>query len=96
MTRVSRRSVLALAGALALRARGADAPAVPDSFDHMLLGCPDLDKGIEFDSPGVGDAQTAGLNITAMKAGDVVAGEAGDRGFVSKRPVMVRMIGGIR
>src|SRR4051812_45482972 len=48
MTRVSRRSVLALAGALALRARAADAPAVPDSFDHMLLGCPDLDKGIEF------------------------------------------------
>ena len=48
MPRISRRSILALAGALALRARGASAPSVPESFDHMLLGCGDLDKGIEF------------------------------------------------
>jgi len=48
MRRISRRSVLALAGALAVRARGAGAPSVPDLFDHMLLGCGDLDKGIEF------------------------------------------------
>lgn len=48
MLRISRRSVLALAGALALRARGAGAPSVPEPFDHMLLGCGDLDKGIEF------------------------------------------------
>jgi catechol 2,3-dioxygenase-like lactoylglutathione lyase family enzyme len=48
MTRFSRRSFLALAGALALRARGESAPAVPDVFDHMLLGCGDLDKGIQF------------------------------------------------
>jgi glyoxalase-like protein len=45
---LSRRSVLALAGALAFRARGAGAPAVPEPFDHMLLGCNDLDKGVEF------------------------------------------------
>ncbi|MGZ6124448.1 MAG: VOC family protein [Myxococcales bacterium] len=48
MPRISRRSVLALAGALALRARGAGAPSVPEMFDHMLLGCGDLDKGISF------------------------------------------------
>jgi catechol 2,3-dioxygenase-like lactoylglutathione lyase family enzyme len=48
MPRISRRSILALAGALAFRARGAGAPAVPEPFDHMLLGCGDLDKGIEF------------------------------------------------
>src|SRR5438067_415050 len=48
MSRISRRSFLAVAGALALRARGAGAPAVPEVFDHMLLGCGDLDKGIEF------------------------------------------------
>jgi len=47
MHRISRRSILALAGALALRARGAGAPSVPEPFDHMLLGCSDLDKGIE-------------------------------------------------
>jgi hypothetical protein len=47
MQRISRRSILALAGALALRARGAGAPSVPEAFDHMLLGCSDLDKGIE-------------------------------------------------
>jgi catechol 2,3-dioxygenase-like lactoylglutathione lyase family enzyme len=48
MSRISRRSILALAGALALRARSAGAPAVPENFDHTLLGCGDLDKGIEF------------------------------------------------
>jgi len=48
MPRISRRSILALAGTLALRARGAGAPSVPEPFDHMLLGCGDLDKGIEF------------------------------------------------
>src|SRR5215468_1837201 len=48
MPRISRRSVLALAGAFALRARGAGAPAVPEPFDHMLLGCGDLDMGIGF------------------------------------------------
>ena len=47
MSRISRRSVLALAGAFALRARGSGAPAVPEIFDHMLLGCGDLDKGVE-------------------------------------------------
>ena len=47
MQRISRRSILALTGALALRARGAGPPSVPESFDHMLLGCSDLDKGIE-------------------------------------------------
>jgi hypothetical protein len=47
MASFSRRSILALAGAVAFRARGAGAPAVPDTFDHMLLGCGDLDKGIE-------------------------------------------------
>jgi catechol 2,3-dioxygenase-like lactoylglutathione lyase family enzyme len=48
MFRLSRRSFLAAAGALALRARGESAPAVPTSLDHILLGCGDLDKGIEF------------------------------------------------
>ena len=48
MLRISRRSVLAIAGAFALRARGAGAPSVPEPFDHMLLGCGDLDIGIGF------------------------------------------------
>jgi catechol 2,3-dioxygenase-like lactoylglutathione lyase family enzyme len=49
MPAISRRSILALAGALAFRrAHAAGAPSVPESFDHMLLGCGDLDKGIEF------------------------------------------------
>jgi len=48
MSRVSRRSILAAAGALALRARGENVPAVPSSLDHILLGCGDLDKGIDF------------------------------------------------
>ena len=48
MLRISRRSVLALAGAFALRARGAGAPSVPEPFDHMLLGCGDLDTGVGF------------------------------------------------
>jgi catechol 2,3-dioxygenase-like lactoylglutathione lyase family enzyme len=48
MSRVSRRAFLAAAGALALRARGESVAAVPNSLDHILLGCGDLDKGIEF------------------------------------------------
>src|SRR5712671_4099309 len=48
MFRMSRRSILAAAGLLALRARGESAPAVPSSLDHILLGCGDLDKGIDF------------------------------------------------
>ena len=48
MSRLSRRTFLAAAGALAVRARAADAPAVPTALDHILLGCGDLDKGIEF------------------------------------------------
>jgi Glyoxalase-like domain len=48
MSPISRRSVFALAGALALRARGAGTPSVPEMFDHMLLGCGDLDKGMQF------------------------------------------------
>ena len=48
MSRVSRRSILAAAGVLALRARADSAPDVPSSLDHMLLGCGDLDKGIDF------------------------------------------------
>jgi glyoxalase-like protein len=44
--RLSRRSFLIASGALALPLRAA--PAVPGAFDHMLLGCGDLDKGIEF------------------------------------------------
>jgi glyoxalase-like protein len=48
MLRISRRTVLALAGAFALRARGAGAPSVSEPFDHMLLGCGDLDGGIGF------------------------------------------------
>lgn len=43
---LSRRSFLIASGALALPLRAA--PAVPGAFDHMLLGCGDLDKGIEF------------------------------------------------
>jgi catechol 2,3-dioxygenase-like lactoylglutathione lyase family enzyme len=46
-TRVSRRSILAAAGALALP-RAARAAAVPRSFDHVQLACDDLDKGIAF------------------------------------------------
>jgi hypothetical protein len=38
--------MLLAAGAAAIPARAA--PAVPDSFDHMLLGCGDLDQGIDF------------------------------------------------
>jgi glyoxalase-like protein len=45
-TRLSRRAVLVAAGALAVPARAAE--AVPSAFDHMLLGCGDLDQGIEF------------------------------------------------
>jgi catechol 2,3-dioxygenase-like lactoylglutathione lyase family enzyme len=45
--RISRRTLLAAAGALALP-RVARAAAVPESFDHVQLGCNDLDKGIAF------------------------------------------------
>ena len=48
MTRMSRRAFLAAAGAMAVRARAQGAQAVPASLDHILLGCGDLDKGIEF------------------------------------------------
>ena len=44
--RLSRRKALFAAGALALKARAAT--PVPASFDHMLLGCADLEKGIDF------------------------------------------------
>jgi hypothetical protein len=45
--RISRRTLLAAAGALALP-RVAQAADVPRSFDHVQLGCNDLDKGIAF------------------------------------------------
>jgi extradiol dioxygenase family protein len=51
-SRLSRRTLLFAAGALAVPARAA--PAVPESFDHMLLGCGDLDQGIEFVERRVG------------------------------------------
>src|SRR5713226_6762599 len=44
--RLSRRSILSAAGALALPVRAAT--KVPAAFDHMLLGCGDLEKGIAF------------------------------------------------
>ena len=43
--RISRRTVLVAAGALALP-RAARAASVPRSFDHVQLACNDLDKGI--------------------------------------------------
>jgi extradiol dioxygenase family protein len=43
--RISRRAMLVAAGALALRARAA--PGVPAPFDHLQLGCGDLDQGID-------------------------------------------------
>ncbi len=46
-TPISRRTILAAAGALALP-RAARAAAVPRSFDHVQLACNDLDKGIAF------------------------------------------------
>jgi Glyoxalase-like domain len=46
--RMSRRSLLAVAGALALRARAGTSPSVPPSLDHILLGCGDLQGGIDF------------------------------------------------
>src|SRR3954447_6014742 len=46
-TPISRRTILAAAGALALP-KAARAAAVPRSFDHVQLGCNDLDKGIAF------------------------------------------------
>jgi catechol 2,3-dioxygenase-like lactoylglutathione lyase family enzyme len=46
-TRISRRTILAAAGALALP-RAARAAAVPRSFDHVQLACNDLDQGIAF------------------------------------------------
>ena len=51
-SRFSRRTVLLAAGALAVPARAAQ--AVPASFDHMLLGCGDLDQGIDFVERRVG------------------------------------------
>jgi extradiol dioxygenase family protein len=44
--------LLFAAGALAVPARAG--PAVPESFDHMLLGCSDLDQGIELVERRVG------------------------------------------
>ncbi|HEY2029860.1 MAG TPA: VOC family protein [Myxococcales bacterium] len=46
-TGFSRRTFLAAAGVLALP-RAARAAAVPRSFDHVQLGCNDLDQGIAF------------------------------------------------
>jgi len=43
---MSRRSILSAAGGLAFSASAAQ--AVPASFDHVQLGCGDLDKGIDF------------------------------------------------
>ena len=43
--RLSRRSILSAAGALAIPAKAV--LPVPAAFDHMLLGCSDLDRGIE-------------------------------------------------
>ena len=40
------------AGALAVPARAGS--SVPESFDHMLLGCSDLDQGIELVERRVG------------------------------------------
>jgi hypothetical protein len=48
MPRATRRSVLAGAAAFALRPRAAKAATVPSSLDHILLGCNDLDAGIDF------------------------------------------------
>jgi catechol 2,3-dioxygenase-like lactoylglutathione lyase family enzyme len=45
--RLSRRTILAAAGLLALP-KAARAAAVPSSFDHVQLGCNDLDQGIAF------------------------------------------------
>ncbi|HWE25730.1 MAG TPA: VOC family protein [Myxococcales bacterium] len=50
--RISRRTMLVAAGALAVPARAA--PAVPSSFDHVMLGCGDLDQGIDFVEHHVG------------------------------------------
>jgi catechol 2,3-dioxygenase-like lactoylglutathione lyase family enzyme len=48
MPRTTRRSVLAAAAAFALRPRAGKAATVPSSLDHILLGCNDLDAGIDF------------------------------------------------
>jgi catechol 2,3-dioxygenase-like lactoylglutathione lyase family enzyme len=45
--RISRRTLLAAAAAVALP-RAAEAATVPRSFDHVQLACNDLDKGIAF------------------------------------------------
>jgi Glyoxalase-like domain len=46
---ISRRSFLALAGGAALIARGARADSdFPPLLDHFILGCNDLDRGIDF------------------------------------------------
>jgi len=46
-TRISRRTLLVVAGGLAV-SRRAHAAGVPRSFDHVQLACNDLDKGIAF------------------------------------------------
>jgi hypothetical protein len=50
MPLLSRRSFcFATASALALRpAFAAEAPRVPGNLDHIILGCPDLEQGIEY------------------------------------------------
>ena len=48
MSETSRRSVLAAVAALALRPRAGNAATVPSSLDHILLGCNDLDAGVQF------------------------------------------------
>jgi Glyoxalase-like domain len=46
---ISRRSFLALAGGAVLIARGAQADSdFPALLDHFILGCDDLDRGIDF------------------------------------------------
>ncbi len=58
----SRRNFLALTGAAlalppipsAANAEDADDDDVPALLDHILLGCNDLDKGIEFVQEGTG------------------------------------------
>lgn len=69
-TTISRRTLLALAGALALPKR-AHAAEVPRSFDHVQLACSDLDKGIAFveSKTGVKAAPAPASGVTAIGAG---------------------------
>ena len=48
MPRTSRRSVVAAAAAFALSPRASKAATVPSSLDHILVGCNDLDAGVQF------------------------------------------------